>query len=84
MVKKYEFVIKEYRIHNESYDPNNFGNLKYNEQEWLKYYQHKINLKKRSKEELDKIAKKILEIRRDNFVSNIFERNYTYFKRRYF
>jgi len=75
-MEKYEFVIKDYRKINNTYDPNNLDNLKFNEVEWLKYHQIKVNQKTLANELLDEVAKKILSIRKENFISNILEANY--------
>ncbi len=74
--EKYEFVIKEYRIINKTYNPNDPSNLKFNEDEWIRYSQRKINLKSLAKEELDDVAIQIQKLRKKDFVSHIFEKNY--------
>ena len=74
--EKYEFVIKEYRIINKTYNPNDPSNLKFNEDEWIRYTQRKINLKSLAKEELDDVAIQIQKLRKKDFVSHIFEKNY--------
>ncbi len=76
--EKYEYVIKEYRILNKTYEPNNPENLKFNERKWLKYHQHKVNLKKVSNDTPDNIGRCILKFRESNFISHIFEENYNY------
>ena len=74
--EKYNFTIEELAKINNTYDPNNLDNLKFNEVEWIKYYQMKVNQKTLANELLDEVAKKILSIRKDNFISNILEAKY--------
>lgn len=79
--EKYEFINQEYeRIRHEKldeiYDPNNLRYSKFNEKKWLDYYIRKINLNKLVDEEIDDVGKQILNLRRENFVSNILETKY--------
>ena len=74
--EKYEFTITEYRIQNNTYDPSKPELFQFNEKEWLDYHQFKINKKKLSSDKLDKIGERIDELRKENFVSHILERNY--------
>ena len=74
--EKYEFTIKELRKYNNTYDKNNKENLKFKEEEWIHYFQNRINYRHLSKMEHDDVGKEILRISRKNFLSHILEENY--------
>ena len=74
--EKHDFFIKELRILNNTYNPNDPDNLKFNEAEWISYMQRKVDNKKLSNEKLDDLGEEILKLRRDDFCSHIYEKNY--------
>lgn len=75
--EKYDFTIKEKRILNNTFDPSNKENLKFNEKVLIEHTQTKINSKKLVKKPLlDDVRNKIMEIHREDFVSTIYEKNY--------
>ena len=78
--EKSEFTIAEYRKQNNTYDPSKPELFQFNEKEWLNYHQFKINRKKLSNDKLDKIGERINELRKENFISHILEKNYKYSK----
>ena len=82
--EKYEYVIKEYRKLNNSYDPNQPELFKFHEEVWFNYSHNKINLKRRSKGKIDEIHEQILSLRQEDFVSHIFEKKYQRKKKKIF
>ena len=76
--EKFENVIEEYRKKNNTFNPKDLRNMKYQKDTWLKNHQRKINRKRTSNEKIDEIGEKILSLRKDNFISHIFEKNYNY------
>jgi len=76
--QKYAFFIKELRILNGTYDPNDPDNLKFDKEEFISYMQRKINNKKVSKERIDEIGEKLLNLRKNDFCSKMYEENYKY------
>ncbi len=78
--EKYEFTVKQYdliRSRFKSYNPNDsMNNPKFNRKVWMNYMQQKVNNKKLSKEKMDALGKQIQKLRKKDFVSHIFEKNY--------
>ncbi|GAH12126.1 unnamed protein product, partial [marine sediment metagenome] len=60
-----------------SYDPLNTEKLKFNESFWINYMQKKFNEKRISKQSIDELGKLVLKLRKESFISNIIERNYS-------
>jgi len=75
--EKHEFTIKELMILSNSYDPLNTEKLKFNESFWINYMQKKFNEKRISKQSIDELGKLVLKLRKESFISNIIERNYS-------
>ena len=74
--EKQEYTLKELYILNKMYDPNNPELLKFNEKLFLNHIQRKFNVKKILNEPIDEIGKEILKMRKEEFISNIIEKNY--------
>lgn len=71
--EKYEYTIKELRMLNNTYDPDNLETLKFDKDVWVNYMMNKFSQKKKSKLKFDFIGERILEIRKKDFVSIMFQ-----------
>ena len=74
--EKYNFTIKELKILTNTYNPNNPDELVFNKSVWSNYMERKFSLKKKSKKKIDIFERELLELRRDDFISHIFEKKF--------
>ena len=76
--ENYEFMVKELKKLNNTYDINDLETLKFKKKEKLNYIQIRINVSELLKMEHDEVGREILRINKKEILSHFFQKNYNY------